>query len=153
MLKCQQSWAWQFSCSFELSIKQVFITSGPVKNSQQIARQSKRFTYMMFLVEPTWVQIRKFYLRKILIIFLPIYLNMCFVCSKEPSHWDGSFEYPQHMFWMRNKENNFPIRTLIWRPGQYHNVLHIIWRCPLEIKTDQNSLPLKIGRAFISQIS
>ena len=20
------------------------------------------------------------------------------------------------MFWMRNKENNFPIRTLIWRP-------------------------------------
>ena len=37
-------------------------------------------------------------------------------CSKEPSHWDGSFKYPQHMFWMRNKENNFPIRTLIWRP-------------------------------------
>ena len=21
------------------------------------------------------------------------------------------------MFWMRNKENNFPIRTLIWRPN------------------------------------
>ena len=21
------------------------------------------------------------------------------------------------MFWMRNKENNFPIRTLIWRPA------------------------------------
>ena len=21
------------------------------------------------------------------------------------------------MFWMRNKENSFPIRTLIWRPG------------------------------------
>ena len=21
------------------------------------------------------------------------------------------------MFWMRNKENNFPIRTLIWRSG------------------------------------
>ena len=29
---------------------------------------------------------RKFYLRKILIIFLPINLNMCFGCSKEPSH-------------------------------------------------------------------
>ena len=41
---------------------------------------------------------------------------MCFGCSKEPSHWDGSFENPQHMFWMRNEENNFPIRTLIWRP-------------------------------------
>ena len=42
---------------------------------------------------------------------------MCFGCSKEPSHSDGSFEYPQHMFWIRNKENNFPICTLIWRPG------------------------------------
>ena len=41
---------------------------------------------------------------------------MCFGCSKELSHSDGSFEYPQHMFWMRNKENIFPIRTLIWRP-------------------------------------
>ena len=49
-------------------------------------------------------------------IFLHINLNICFWCSKEPSHWDCYFEYPQHMFWMRNKENNFPICTLIWRP-------------------------------------
>ena len=28
---------------------------------------------------------------------------MCFGCSKEQSHPDGSFEYPQHMFWLRNK--------------------------------------------------
>ena len=41
---------------------------------------------------------------------------MCFGCSKEPAHWDGSFEYPPHMFWMRNKENSFPIHTLIWSP-------------------------------------
>ena len=26
------------------------------------------------------------------------------------------------MFWMRNKENNFPIRTLIWRPGPVHKI-------------------------------
>ena len=26
-------------------------------------------------------------------------------------------EYPQHMFWMTNKESSFPIRTLIWRPA------------------------------------
>ena len=26
-------------------------------------------------------------------------------CSKESSQWDGSFEYPQHMFWLRNKKN------------------------------------------------
>ena len=29
---------------------------------------------------------------------------MCFGCSKEPSHRDGSFEYPLHMFWLRNKK-------------------------------------------------
>ena len=63
------------------------------------------------------IKLLKFYLRKILIIFLPINLNICFGCTKEPSHWDGSFEYPQHMFWMRNKENNFPIGTLICRPA------------------------------------
>ena len=28
----------------------------------------------------------------------------------------GSFEYPQHMFWLRNKKNNFELRTFIWRP-------------------------------------
>ena len=36
--------------------------------------------------------------------FLPISFNICFGCSKEPSHWDGSFEYPQRMFWLRNKK-------------------------------------------------
>ena len=36
--------------------------------------------------------------------FLPIISNICFGCSKEPSHWDGSFEYQQHMFWFRNKK-------------------------------------------------
>ena len=39
---------------------------------------------------------------------------MCFGCSKEPSYRDGSFEYPQHMFWLRNKKTNFQLRTLIW---------------------------------------
>ena len=29
---------------------------------------------------------------------------MCFGCSKEPSHRGGSFEYPQQMFWLRNKK-------------------------------------------------
>ena len=52
-------------------------------------------------------------LRKIAIIFLSISLNICFGCSKEPSHGDGSFEYLQHMFWLRNKKNNFQLHTLI----------------------------------------
>ena len=38
-------------------------------------------------------------------------------CSLEPSHWDGTFEYPRHMFWLRNKKNNVSVRTLIWRPA------------------------------------
>ena len=43
---------------------------------------------------------------------------MCFGCSKEVSHRDGSFEYPQHMFWLRNKKNSFQLCTLIWRSAK-----------------------------------
>ena len=32
-------------------------------------------------------------------------------------NWDGSFEYPQHMFWLKNKKINFLVRTLNYRPG------------------------------------
>ena len=46
-------------------------------------------------------------------IFLSINLNMCFGCPKEPSQCDSSFEYPQHMFWLRNKKTYLPIHTLI----------------------------------------
>ena len=40
---------------------------------------------------------------------------MCVWSSKEPSHLIGAFKYPQHMFWLRNNKNNFPLRILIWR--------------------------------------
>ena len=59
------------------------------------------------------------YLRKITIIFLSISSNICFGCSKDLSHRDNSFEHPQHMFWLRNKKNNFQLRTLIWGPEYY----------------------------------
>ena len=49
---------------------------------------------------------------------------MCFVCSKELSHRDGTFEYPQDMFWLRNTKNNFQLHTLIWAPGK----LFLYWR-------------------------
>ena len=54
-------------------------------------------------------RISKIFERKIVNILFSISLNICFGCSKEPSHWDGSFEnyYPQHMFWFRNKKNIF----------------------------------------------
>ena len=41
---------------------------------------------------------------------------MCFGCSKEPFHRGGSFEYPQHMVWLRNKKNKFLLHTLILGP-------------------------------------
>ena len=41
--------------------------------------------------------VKELSLRKTAIIFLSISLNMCFGCSKEPSHRDGSSEYSQHM--------------------------------------------------------
>ena len=47
------------------------------------------------------------------IIFSSISLNMWFGCSKEPSHPDGSFKYPQHMFWLRNKKIKFQIVALL----------------------------------------
>ena len=49
--------------------------------------------------------------RKIVVIFLSISLNMCFGCSLRRFFW-----VPTHMFWVRNKKNNFLLRTLIWGP-------------------------------------
>ena len=58
-------------------------------------------------------QLSKNVQRKIPSIVLSISLNMCFGCSKELSQWDGSFEYPQHMFWVRNMKIIFSLRILI----------------------------------------
>ena len=41
------------------------------------------------------------------IILSSFKFNICFGCSKEMSHGDSSFEYPQHMFWLRNKKKIF----------------------------------------------
>ena len=41
---------------------------------------------------------------KVLNFFLSISFNISLGCSKEPSHGHGSFEYPQHIFWLRNKK-------------------------------------------------
>ena len=68
-----------------------------------------------------WVSIGKKIQRIIVNIILSISFNICFGCSKEPSQWDGSFEYQQHMFWLRNKKTNFWLHTLIWRPESEHS--------------------------------
>ena len=59
------------------------------------------------------IQLNKNFQRKILIIFLSISFNICFGYSKEPSHWNGSFEYPQHMFWFINKKKKIQLHSLI----------------------------------------
>ena len=59
---------------------------------------------------------------KIVNIFLPIIFSICFGCSREPSHCDGSFEYSQHMFWLKNKKVIFLLCTL-----------KDIYSCPIEI--------------------
>ena len=53
--------------------------------------------------------------RRIVIIFLQSSLNICFGCSKEPSHRGGSFEYTQHMFSLRIKKSSFQLRIFICR--------------------------------------
>ena len=50
---------------------------------------------------------------KIGTIFILISLNICCGCPKETSQWDGSFEHPLHMFWLRNKKNNFQLHALV----------------------------------------
>ena len=57
------------------------------------------------------VLINKYFQRKIVNIFLTIIFSIYFGSSKESSHWDGSFEYPQHIFWLRNKKIIFLIPT------------------------------------------
>ena len=46
---------------------------------------------------------------------------MYFGSSKEPSHRDGSFEYPQHMFWLRNKKLE-DLKVLRRSPDLLNNV-------------------------------
>ena len=44
---------------------------------------------------------------------------MCFGSSKEPSQGDGSFEYPQHMFWLKFKKKISFINFLYKASGEY----------------------------------
>ena len=69
----------------------------------------------------TYVLINKIFERKNVNIFLPISFNICFGCLKEPSYWDGSFVYPQHMFWLRNKKISFwyaPFTKVLFYPHE-----------------------------------
>ena len=77
-----------------------------------------------------------------------------FWVSKEPSHWDGSFEYPQHMFWLRNKKKYFSITHSKLKSCVSHCLLgniacflssagcfqnHLFWKIISEIPSWSNS--------------
>ena len=101
-------------------------------------------------------QISKKETHEIVNIFLLFRLNMCFVCSKEPSQRDGSFEYPQHMFWLRNKKNNFQLRALIWGSGPFYiplpTDLQDVYISIPPIKCFQNHIRSVSNRIFIDLI-
>ena len=77
--------------------------------------------------------------------FFSISNNICFGFSKELSHWDGAYEYPQHVFWMRNKKL-FLVHILIgiasikhirnkisnthgWSPNVVKMIFHTLMNC------------------------
>ena len=68
---------------------------------------------------------------KIVNTFSPILIGICFGCSKEPSHWDGSFEYPQHMFWLRNKKKNSVSQPLL--KSCYNDLIFIILNILIQV--------------------
>ena len=66
------------------------------------------------------VNIDNFFVHKIVKdIFLSISFNKIIRSSKEPSDWDDYFEYPQHMFWLRNKKIIVLVSTF--------NQMHVLW--------------------------
>ena len=73
----------------------------------------------------TWVQITELFMCKIVIILLSISLNICLGYSKEPSHEDGSSEYPQHVFWLKNNKMSFQLHTFTWKAGEIYKVINI----------------------------
>ena len=54
--------------------------------------------------------VKQFY-REAVTVFISF--NTCFVCLKELYHQDGCYEYTPNIFWLRNRTNNFLLRTLI----------------------------------------
>ena len=51
---------------------------------------------------------------------------MCFGYSKQLSNWDGSFEYPQDILWLRNKENTFhyALLSVQWCTDNHNAIMY-----------------------------
>ena len=50
---------------------------------------------------------------RVMVIGVGSDLKYMFWYSKEPSHQKGSFEYPQHVFWLTNRKK-IVLSYLIW---------------------------------------
>ena len=91
------------------------LTNVPVHEILELMGGSRKFRQVgpenVFLTINTGLDKQRFSAKNVN-IFLPTSLNICFGCSKEPSHLDGSLEYPQHMFWLRNKIIKFSLHSL-----------------------------------------
>ena len=84
-------------------------------------------------------------------IFLSTSLNICCGCSKEPSHQDTSFEYPQHIFWLRNKKINFYGNHTILTKGLTHSTFNKPKEVSYLISHTLFALsaPCKLGTSFL----
>ena len=68
----------------------------------------------------TWIWVVLLYSWKIETLFLKLEDYAAF---KEPFHRDGSFEYPQHTFWLRNKKVMLLLHNLNWSPAYVQNII------------------------------
>ena len=64
-------------------------------------RQSQSHWYTISLPMSLWLRWAKNVGLKIMENFFDINFNICFGWSKEPSNWDDSFEYLNHMYWLK----------------------------------------------------
>ena len=85
--------------------------------------QKKNVSIFLIMKVPM-VQISKYLGHKFVNIFSTINLNIYLWCLKE-NCLSVTFEYPQNMLWLRNKEISVWIHILICRPKKDH--WHLLW--------------------------
>ena len=69
-------------------------------------------SWCLVMVERLFLAVPRDCLQFVIVVF-PDHTHLLFLfrCLKEPSHCDGSFEYPHHMFWFRIETINYMVRT------------------------------------------
>ena len=92
------------------------------------------------------------------IIFLFLNQNICCGYSKEPSHWDGSYEHPKHMFKMMGKEIILGAQTIliwtyvIWWYEPWHEISNSVV-CATSKDSDQPAHTRRLIKAFACRLN